>query len=123
MVTAPQLPNATNVLNVPGLLSYSTVTSVADAVAFYQKQLPALGWQQLPASPGAETGTLLYFTQGDQQLSVIINADGGSTSVHILLQSVPKGPVVPTKPPTRPPVPTRTPNPTSTPKPTVTPKP
>ena len=86
MVNAPQLPDATDVLNVPGLLSYATTTSAADAVVFYQTQLPTLGWKQLPASPSSETAFLLYFTRAKQQLSLIISTDGASTSVHILLR-------------------------------------
>jgi hypothetical protein len=43
-VDAPRLPDASNIVNVPGLLEYDTATSVAEALAFYEEQLPALGW-------------------------------------------------------------------------------
>ena len=45
MVNAPLLPGATAVRRVPGLLSYSTSTGLAAAAAFYQKQIPLLGWK------------------------------------------------------------------------------
>jgi len=123
IVDAPLLPDATDVLSVPGLLNYNTVTSLSDVVVFYQTQLPIWGWQPSNSPPTNETGALLNFTRSDQQLSVIIGVDDGSTSVNIL--SVPKNSVVPTRTPkpTRTPLPTRTPKPTRTPMSTRTPKP
>jgi hypothetical protein len=131
MVDAPMLPNATDVLSVPGVLRYRTVTSLADTAAFYQKQLPALGWQVHTTPIITETRTLLTFTRGDQQMSVVITAGSGSTRVHILLGQVigPTATSIPTKVPTRTlrptrtPVPTRTRPPTRTPLPTRTPRP
>ena len=120
IVDAPLLPDATDVLSVPGLLSYSSTTSLSDVVAFYQKQLPTLGWQTADAPPATDAGVLLDFTRGGQQMSVIIGVDGANTNVNILVASAPKGPVVPTTPPTRTPIPTKTKVPTRTPIPTKT---
>jgi len=39
MVDAPLMPDVTNVFKAPGLLSYSTVSSVTDVTAFYQSSL------------------------------------------------------------------------------------
>ena len=89
IVDAPLLPDATGVLSVPGLLTYSTATSLTDVVAFYQKQLPALGWQPASSPPVTETGALLEFTRGGQQMSVIVGADSANTTVNILLVAVP----------------------------------
>ena len=44
LVDAPSLPDAANVVDMPGQLEYDSTTSVADALAFYEEQLPALGW-------------------------------------------------------------------------------
>lgn len=44
MLDAPLLDDASNVMNAPGLLQYETAASVADALAFYEQQLPGLGW-------------------------------------------------------------------------------
>jgi hypothetical protein len=87
MVSAPQLPDATNVRNVPGLLTYDTSSSLADAVAFYQKQIPGLGWTPLGDPAINDTTALLDFTQADQTLTVTITAGDSGTKVHILLGS------------------------------------
>lgn len=85
MVNAPLLPGAANVESLPGLLTFDTSTSLADAAAFYQKQMPTLGWQ-LDGEPAiGDTAVLMDFTQGDQTLSVFISTDNGETSVDISL--------------------------------------
>jgi hypothetical protein len=85
MIDAPLLPDATNVLNLPGLLTYDTSSSLADAVAFYQKQIPALGWTQLEDPDISETSAFLSYTQGDHNISVFITTSGGSTNILIVL--------------------------------------
>jgi hypothetical protein len=40
----PMLPNAAQVERDPGVLRYATPAAVSDAVAFYEKELGALGW-------------------------------------------------------------------------------
>ena len=44
LVAAPMLPDASNVVNAPGLLSYHTGAAVADVLAFYQEASSDLGW-------------------------------------------------------------------------------
>jgi hypothetical protein len=85
MVDAPHLPDATNVLNMPSILAYDTASSLADAAAFYQEQIPNLGWALIGQPTIRETDALLEFTQGDQILTVIITTDAGTTSIKILL--------------------------------------
>lgn len=86
MVDAPLLPDATNVLNMPSILTYETGSSVADAAAFYQEQISGLGWT-LGGEPAiTETTALMEFTQGDQNLTVIITTDAGLTTVTIRLE-------------------------------------
>jgi hypothetical protein len=85
MVDAPLLPDATDVIGELGLLTYSTPASVADVAAFYQEQLPALGWQP-PAEPRSDvTSVWLDYTQGDETLTLIVTADQGVTTVTVLL--------------------------------------
>jgi hypothetical protein len=85
IVNAPQLPAASNVLNMPSVLTYDTASSLADAAAFYQKQIPGLGWKLLGNPTITDTTALLSFTQGNQNMTVIITTDAGSTKVHIVL--------------------------------------
>lgn len=90
MVNAPLLPDAADVLNVPGLLSFTTTKSMTEATVFYQQKLPAVGWQLAGDPAIGDTEALLEFTQAGQQLSVIITTNDGSTTVHIVV-----GPIEP----------------------------
>jgi len=85
LVNVPTLIDASDVLRLPGLLTYHTATSLADAAAFYQQELPKLGWE-LDGEPAlADTSALLDYVQGAQTLSVIITADETGTTVNITL--------------------------------------
>lgn len=85
MVDAPLLPDASNVLNMPSILTYDTSSSLVESAAFYQEQIPALGWTLIGEPSIGETTALLEFTQGNQTMSVIIVADDTGTNVQILL--------------------------------------
>ncbi len=87
MVNAPQLPDVSNVQNVPGLLTYDTSSSLSDAAAFYQKEIPPLGWTLLGDPATNDTTALLDFTKGDQTMTVIITAGDAGTKVLIELGS------------------------------------
>mgnify|MGYP000957633685 FL=1 len=91
-VGAPLLPDAADVVSMPGrLLIYTTAASVADAAAFYRQALVALGWQQMANPVLGETLTLLDFTYADHQLSVCITTADGGTTVHIVAAGQPCG--------------------------------
>ena len=79
------MPDASNILNVPGMLTYDTSSSLTDAAAFYQEQIPNLGWEPLGEPAITETTALLGFAQGDQKMTVIITAADGATKVQIIL--------------------------------------
>lgn len=83
MVTAPQLPDATNVVSVPGSLTFNTSMGPADAAAFYQEQLPTLGWKQVGEPTINDTSALVDFTQDSKTLRVIVLTKEGVTSVDI----------------------------------------
>ncbi len=85
LVNAPQLPDATNVQSFPGVLTYDTVTSLADIAAFYQEQLPTLGWALTGEPNITDTSVFLDFTQGDKTMTVIATTDAEVTTIHILL--------------------------------------
>ena len=87
MVNAPQLPDASNLQSVPGLQSYDTSSSVADAAAFYQKQILDLGWT-LPSGPAInDTTAIMDFANGNQTMTVIITTGDTGTKVLIELGS------------------------------------
>ncbi len=90
MLDAPLLPDASNILNMPSVLSYDTSTSLAEAAAFYRAQIPNLGWTLVGEPANSETTVLMEFTQGNQTLKVIITTNGVGTKIHIVLENVQK---------------------------------
>jgi hypothetical protein len=86
-VDAPLMADAFDVLNLPGWLLFNTASSVADTAAFYQEQLPALGWTLTLQPIIAETAIFEYI-QGEQTLSLIISPGGAGTRVDISLGTV-----------------------------------
>jgi hypothetical protein len=88
MVNAPVLPDASNIQNVPGLLTYNTTSSSADVTAFYQERIADMGWMLLGDPAINDTLTLLEFTLGKQMMTVIITAGEGDTKVLVELSSV-----------------------------------
>jgi len=85
MVDAPLLPDAVNVLKMPSVIAFDTTSSLADAAAFYQEQIPPLGWTMVGELMITDTSALLNFTQGNQEMRVLFNAVDGGTKVHIVL--------------------------------------
>ena len=83
LVDAPQLPDATNVVSMPGALTFDTSMGLADVAAFYEKQLPALGWKLVGQPTINDTSALVDFTQKSKSLRVIILTKKGVTSVDI----------------------------------------
>ncbi|MDO8736156.1 MAG: hypothetical protein Q7K29_03635 [Thermoleophilia bacterium] len=85
MVNAPLAPNASNVVNVPSVLTYDTSTSLADVTAFYKKEIPALGWALTVEPTVTETTALMEFTQGNQTMTIVNTAGATGTKVHIVV--------------------------------------
>ena len=84
-IDAPLLPGAANVVNTPGVLTYDTSSSVAEAAAFYQNQMAGLGWTLPNPADVTPTGASLYFQKGNQDLNVSITTNNGVTTVNLLL--------------------------------------
>ena len=85
MVDAPLLPDASDVLSMPGILTYGTSSSPADAAAFYQEQVPGLGWELLGEPSISDTAALLDFTKGDQMITIFITAGDSATTIRIII--------------------------------------
>jgi hypothetical protein len=85
LVDVQPLQDASEVTTMPGLLSFTTATSAADAAAFYQNEIPQSGWTQTADPAISDTSTELDFAQGSTTLTVLISSEGGTTSVDILL--------------------------------------
>jgi hypothetical protein len=85
-VDAPRLADASNVVSDLGVLTYSTATNVKDAAAFYQKELPKLGWKTTGVPSLEDTSASLPFEKdGVTMLLSITREDNGTTNVQIAL--------------------------------------
>ena len=93
LVDAPVMSDAKDVEHLPGVTLYRTASSITDVIAFYQDQLPGLGWQLSGEPVVMESFGVLELTQGDQQLSVIASPGDDGTSVRLLLGKVESTPV------------------------------
>ena len=83
MLNVPQLPDASNATNLPGVLTFETTTALADIAAFYQAQLPALGWAPESDPTFTDTSMTVTFTQGAVALTVTATIDNAVTTVQI----------------------------------------
>lgn len=86
LVDAPLLPDAANVVRSPGGLVYGTSTSIKDAAAFYQKQLPQAGWKPNGDSTVTDTGGFMGYKRGDEILTVFLTTKDANTTVTIILE-------------------------------------
>ena len=74
MLTAPRLPDAAHVASVPGLLAYDTAATLAAAAAYYQQQLPGLGWTQSRDPITADTFVNLAYTRSCPKSGAVTTA-------------------------------------------------
>lgn len=116
LVDAPRMPDAASVLSVPGMLQYESAASVGDVRAFYEQELPALGWvdpattnlpegvsgenyQQMldamkalgisqPTAVPSEGEGMLFFERGNETLTVVITP--GDSGTRVILSLGPK---------------------------------
>jgi hypothetical protein len=83
----PIMPDAAQLVWLGELLSYTSPSSRAEAVAFYEAALPGEGWQKsAPVEEGDETTTLSYSREGKVLvISISDGADGGA-EVNLALE-------------------------------------
>ncbi|MBC7811861.1 MAG: hypothetical protein H7175_11975, partial [Burkholderiales bacterium] len=84
----PLLPDATDIIQLPGMTSYSTLTDLPDTTAFYQAQLPATDEQSLTPVTDTDTTTVIDFTQDDQRITIVMSKSESGTLVHIMSASI-----------------------------------
>jgi hypothetical protein len=86
----PMLPDAKIEFSLPGMIAYSTQSSVEDATKFYQADMPKNGWK---ATEGGETlmedFALLAYTKGGDKANIMISKDESKagTSIMITIES------------------------------------
>lgn len=88
LVDAPLLDDALAIHELPGVTYYSSAASLAEAITFYQEQLPALGWVVGGEPIVGETLATLEFIQGDDpdaQRSLSVMAVPGTEGTVVWL--------------------------------------
>lgn len=68
-----------------GMITFKTGDKPADVVAFYQTEMPKLGWMEGEAGEVGDIRTL-NFTKGDRSLSIMISPEEGG-GVNVLIMS------------------------------------
>lgn len=80
----PMMDDAFDSSVMAGLVSYKTAYTLEEVIAFYQEQLPPLGWVEGEASTFGTFGSIT-FTKDGKTLSITILSNGaGDTSVTII---------------------------------------
>jgi hypothetical protein len=79
----PVMADARNLLRQPGVTLYTTASSIADVLAFYQAQMPALGWTASDEPSQSDTTATMVFVQGAQKLSLLVVASAGGVEVSL----------------------------------------
>ncbi len=87
MVDAPLLPDAVDIEKMPGALIYNTSTSLADTAAFYQEQIPSLGWSPDGEVDVTETAAFLNYVMGSQNMVILLTSGDRTTTVQIFLEN------------------------------------
>jgi len=95
LVDAPLMPAARDIRQQPGYTIYSTSGTIQDGLAFYQEQLPALGWEATGEPLLADTLGWVSFVQGDQHLTVIVTPSENMIEIALLNESLTSPGVVP----------------------------
>ena len=89
LLDAPLLPDAAEVVRVADLVSYVTAAAAADVAAFYQQELPAMGWQPATAEANVtDEATVQDFTRGGERVALVVMTAEGRTTVRLVLGSV-----------------------------------
>jgi hypothetical protein len=88
LVDAPLLPDAQNVSQLVGYTIYSSASDIAEVLAFYQEQLPPLGWKVTQGPSLAKTLGWVRFENGAQELAVIVTPLENGAEIRLF-----KGPV------------------------------
>jgi hypothetical protein len=79
----PMLPDAQVELSSPGLVSYGTASSVADAARFYQAEMPKQDWIAAEGNKVLDSNAVLNYNKGSETANIVIGSDESGTKVWI----------------------------------------
>jgi hypothetical protein len=81
----PKMSDAADVIAMGPMTNYTTASSLADVVAFYQAQMPGAGWTAGDASTDGPVATL-EITKDGQKATITITEAAGKTTVLIQVE-------------------------------------
>lgn len=82
----PMMADATGKGNFGGAIFYKTASAPEDVVKFYQKQMPAAGWEAEGEPTSMGSLAQLAFTKDGQTAQIVITAADGQTQVMITVE-------------------------------------
>ena len=83
----PLMPDAAGVSSVEDLIGYSTTSAVADVVAFYRRELPAVGWiEDASAAVLTDNFSSLTFEKDGRTAVIVAALDASSNATNVLIQ-------------------------------------
>jgi hypothetical protein len=87
---APLLPDATDVLRAPTLVSYTSASRPDEAIAFYHDQLTSLDWISIADPTVGDIATVETFRRGADQVSVVVGMGDAGTSIRLVFEPIPQ---------------------------------
>jgi hypothetical protein len=84
-IALPLPPNATQLVSMPGLVSFESASTTEQMVAFYQNALPEEGWTPTSEPETGVDAILLSYRRDGQTLDINIETDEETVRVELLL--------------------------------------
>jgi hypothetical protein len=128
LTSIPALPDATDIDRRSAFMSYTTSSDKAGVTAFYNREMPALGWAAdeapvtgAPENAGPGTGAQgLSYTKDKSTVNILFELSAGGLTVYVQLFDQAVMPLLPTAAPASPAGPAGTGTPAPAAEPTVT---
>ena len=79
----PILADAQVEFSTPGLISYTTASSLANAARFYQEEMPKQGWTAVEGNTVLDNNAVLNYNKGGDTANIVIGSDESGTTVLI----------------------------------------
>lgn len=83
LIEAPMLPDAANIVDAPGLLTYDTASTVADVLAFYEEHGPEVGWVPAGEPAVGDTSASVDYSNGDDFVTLIVRTTDSGARVNL----------------------------------------
>lgn len=85
-IDLPVMPDAENLTKLPSRIEYDTASTLEEVTAFYQQELPKLGWGVLEFPQVQDQATVLTYALEGQTLSVSVQIEGDKRKVQLFTE-------------------------------------